>query len=131
MGLRYADFIVPAIKSIQELHARVDALEKIIAANPVTGSSMELSDKNAVALNQNMPNPFSRQTVISFSIPLNASSAQLLFNDATGRLISTHTITDRGRGLITVAANDLSSGVYSYTLVIDGKIEGTKQLIKQ
>jgi hypothetical protein len=34
-------------------------------------------------------------------------------------------------GLFTVAANDPGSVVYSYTLLVDGKIVDTKKLIKQ
>jgi len=132
MGLRYSDFIVPLIKGMQEQQQQIEELKKLIAAGTtVTSSSMELSDKNAANLNQNAPNPFTTQTVIGFSIPQNAGSAQMLFYDVSGRLISSHNISDRGRGLLTVAAGDLSSGIYSYTLVIDGKIADTKKLIKQ
>jgi len=130
MGLRYADFVVPLVKAIQEQQLEIDELKKIIASGPVS-STLELSDKNAVALNQNTPNPFTKQTLIRFSVPVNATSAQFVFYDAGGRLICTHNITDRGSGLLTVSASDLSSGVYSYTLVVNGKIAATKQLIKQ
>ena len=131
MGLRYADFVVPLVKAVQEQQQEIEELKKIIASGPVTGSTLELSDKDAVALHQNMPNPFTKQTIISYRVPVNANSAQLVFYDAGGRLITTHNITERGSGILTVSASDLSSGVYSYTLVVNGKMEGTKQLIKQ
>jgi len=132
MGLRYADFVVPLVKAIQEQQQQIDELKKMIAGSgTVANSNMELSDGKGLALRQNAPNPFTKQTTIGFSIPQNAGSAQMLFYDATGHLISTHIIADRGKGLLTVNANDLSSGAYNYSLVVDGKLVETRQLIKQ
>ena len=139
MGLRYDDFVFPVVKAIQEQQKiieaqqqQIDELKKLITAGPTAAvSSMELNDKSGLALRQNAPNPFTKQTSIGFNIPQNAGSAQLLFYDATGRLISTHTIADRGKGLLTINANDLSNGVYNYSLIVDGKLTETRQLIKQ
>lgn len=43
-------------------------------------------------------------------------------DDTTGSLIKSVDIRERGNGKINVYANDLSAGVYSYSLVADGKI---------
>ena len=40
---------------------------------------VELSDKNAVVLNQNVPNPFAEQTTITYNVPTNINKAKLLF----------------------------------------------------
>ena len=40
-------------------------------------------------------------------------------------------ITDRGLGSITVFGSDLSTGVYTYTLVADGQVVATKKMMKQ
>jgi hypothetical protein len=97
----------------------------------IANQNVELSDKNVVVLNQNVPNPFAEQTVITYYIPDQAGKAQLLFYNETGQLIKATDITERGSGQITVFANDLSTGVYSYALIVDDKLADTKKMIKQ
>ncbi len=99
-----------------------------------TGSStidVELNDLDVIVLNQNVPNPFAEQTTISYNIPKNTSAAQILFYDINGRQIKAVDITKKGKGQLNVFANDLSNGIYSYTLIVDGKIFETKKMIKQ
>lgn len=91
---------------------------------------IELSDKNNIILNQNVPNPFAEKTVISYSIPESVGKAQIHFYDGKGTLINTVDIVERGSGEINVYANDLSSGVYTYSLVADGQIVSTKRMVK-
>ena len=93
--------------------------------------NVELSDKNNIVLNQNVPNPFAESTVITYSIPETVAKAQIHFYDGLGKLINTVDITERGAGSLNVYANDLSSGVYTYSLVADGKIVSTKRMVKQ
>lgn len=91
---------------------------------------VQLSDKNNIVLNQNVPNPFAEKTVISYSIPESVGKAQIHFYDGKGTLINTVDIVERGSGEINVYANDLSSGVYTYSLVADGQIVSTKRMMK-
>ncbi len=99
--------------------------------NGVTKIDVELSNTDAIVLNQNVPNPFAEQTTISYNIPQNVSFAQILFYDINGRQIKAVDIHKKGKGQLNVFANDLSNGVYSYTLIVDGKIFETKKMIKQ
>ena len=39
-------------------------------------------------------------------------------------------IESRGEGSLVVFASDLSSGLYTYTLVCDGKVIDTKKMVK-
>jgi hypothetical protein len=109
--------IQPTLKEVQ------DQLSAVINVN--------LSDKNSIVLNQNVPNPFAESTVITYSVPLSVLKAQIQFNDGQGKLIKTVDISERGNGQLNVFANDLSSGVYTYTLVADGQIIATKRMVKQ
>lgn len=92
--------------------------------------SVTLSDRNTIVLNQNVPNPFAESTVIEYSIPNNVQQAQIHFYDANGKLIQSVNLTERGKGELTVFASDLSSGIYTYSLVTDGKIVSTKKMMK-
>jgi hypothetical protein len=93
--------------------------------------NVQLSDKNTIVLNQNVPNPFAESTVITFSIPATVQKAQIHFYNAAGQLINSVDITERGNGQLNVFANDLSTGVYTYSLVADGKVVATKRMMKE
>jgi len=90
-----------------------------------------LSNRSAIVLDQNVPNPFAEQTVINFSIPETVQKAQIHFYDANGRFMNSVEVTERGLGSVTVFGSDLSTGVYTYTLVADGQVVATKKMMKQ
>ncbi len=145
LGLNYNGFIaimVDALKqqqtTIENQQKQIDELKALVIASSTDANTqsanrmaVNLSDKDVVVLNQNQPNPFAEQTVINYSIPQNAGLAQLVFYDASGRQIKTVDITTKGTGQLNVFANDLTNGIYSYTLVVDGKVIDTKKMVKQ
>lgn len=121
------------------LQGRMDKLEQMISsccsanqsgAKP-NGLAVNLSDKNVIVLDQNVPNPFAESTVINFNIPTDFTKAQILFNAADGKVIKVVNVTEKGEGHLNVFANDLSNGMYSYSLIIDGKVVATKKMVKQ
>jgi hypothetical protein len=99
-----------------------DALTKI---------NISLTDKDVIVLNQNVPNPFAEQTTISYNVPEKYGYAQIIFKTVDGRIIRTVDLTKKGRGEVNVFANDLSNGLYMYTLIIDGMTIDTKKMVKQ
>lgn len=141
-SLAYSQFVVPLVKAVQEQQKMIEDLQKQLKQlqqnqqNNLTEtlpsvSAIELADNNAVVLNQNVPNPFAQQTSISYNIPVSANAAQIIFYSLEGRLMKTANISTRGKGILNVFASDLSSGSYTYSLMIDGKIVDTKKLVKQ
>jgi hypothetical protein len=88
-----------------------------------------LSDK--AFLSQNVPNPFREKTVIAYSLPINTSNAHVIFYNRLGSVIKTVAIEKMGEGEITVYAQNLSDGMYSYSIVADGVTIDTKQMIRQ
>lgn len=93
-------------------------------------TEVELSSKNVVVLDQNAPNPFAQQTTISYFLPDNTGKAEMLFYNSGGMLIKTIQL-EKGKGQVNVFASDLTGGVYTYSIVIDGKVSETKRMIKQ
>lgn len=91
--------------------------------------TVELSSTQVIILEQNVPNPFAEQTSISYFIPDNISSAQMVFTDILGNTIKTADVKS-GYGTVTVFAQNLTSGQYSYSLLIDGKVVETKRMVK-
>lgn len=92
--------------------------------------NINLSDKNIIVLNQNVPNPFAEQTTITYNVPEKYGYAQIIFSTIDGKIIKAVDITKKGRGQLNVFASDLSSGMYTYSLVVDGKTIDTKKMVK-
>ena len=92
--------------------------------------AVNLSDKDIIVLNQNVPNPFAEQTTITYNVPEKYGYAQMIFNTIDGRILKTVDITKKGRGTLTVYSSDLSSGMYTYSLIVDGKTFDTKKMVK-
>jgi len=126
------------IKNLQnqldELKETVKALAGANATGSVKGNSaqaVELSDKNAIVLDQNVPNPFAESTVVKYNIPNDFSKAQIIFTTTDGKIIKTVEIKEKGKGTLNVFSSDLSSGMYSYSLIVDGKVIDTKKMMKE
>ncbi len=100
-------------------------------SQPAQQMNVKLRDVQSLVLQQNVPNPFKEQTTINYTLPETYMNAQLLFYNSQGKLIQTVELTGNGNGQLNVFADDLSMGIYTYTLVIDGKIIETKKMIKQ
>lgn len=157
-GLRYDNFVVPLVKAVQELSklsddkdskivtlqkemdakdARLDDLQnqlnalKAIVQGTASANASPMNNitLSAAKLEQNAPNPFSNGTTIQYTLPQKFSSAQIIFTDKTGQLIKQVTISGTGKGSINFDASTLASGTYSYSLVLDGKIVATKQMM--
>jgi hypothetical protein len=93
-------------------------------------TDVKLSDVQSIVLEQNVPNPFAEQTTINYTLPDNTTKAQMLFYNSQGKLIQSTELTQKGSGQLNVFASDLSNGIYTYTLIVDGKIVDSKKMIK-
>jgi hypothetical protein len=136
-GLRYAEFVVPLVKAVQELSKendelvrRIEKLESILGKkqlqeNAVQESKLSAAEHDAFLL-QNAPNPANVTTFISYSLPKTASHAQLVLTDNSGKTV--RTISLAKSGVVEINTAGLSSGIYHYSMVTDGKIIQTKRL---
>jgi len=135
-SISYERIIALYAQALKELNAKVDSLSqmnnaRISNTSHVHNTDVTLTNPTSIVLNQNVPNPFAEQTVIGYNLPETVKRAQILFYDAQGKLIQTVELTARGAGQLTVFADDLSSGVYTYALVADGAVVDTKKMVKQ
>lgn len=84
-------------------------------------------------LHQNYPNPFNPSTVIEYEVPAGSSGkfVQLNVYDVSGKLVASLVNKNQGYGSYSVSFNgsSLSSGVYLYNLVADGKVFQSKRMI--
>lgn len=134
-GHRQAD--IKTIKNqqqqIEELKVQVQVLsqENSENNNSKANTAVQLSHKNVISLEQNVPNPFSESTVIKYNVPENFKHAQVTFLSDKGFVIKTVEITQKGNGSITVFAEELREGIYAYNLIIDGITVESKRMIKK
>jgi trimeric autotransporter adhesin len=92
-GLRYAEFVVPLVKAVQELNTenkdlkeRISKLEDLVT-QLAKGKAINTNTLSHSYLEQNIPNPVKGSTRISYSVPEGSSKAQLLLTDALGRTL--------------------------------------------
>ena len=54
----------------------------------------------------------------------------MIFLDQSGKIIKAVDLTEKGKGTLNVFAYDLSNGIYTYSLIIDGQTMETKKMVK-
>lgn len=132
-SIRYAEFVVPLVKAVQELSAKVNEQQRTIdrLTQEINGSNLLQSKKDLteVALLQNSPNPFKVDTDIRMEIPTNVHSAVLFIYDMNGKQVEKRIITDRGHVVSKVEGGKLSPGMYLYTLITDNSTSETRRMI--
>jgi len=80
-------------------------------------------------LYQNTPNPFSSNTEITCSLPVNTQQAVIYIYNMEGAELKAYPLTQTGFNTITLLGSELSAGMYLYTLVVDNEIIDTKRMI--
>ena len=152
-GLRYAGFVVPLVRAVQELSqlneqliARIEQLERGIigipapppiqtmsAPAPASNNDWTSFDDDAgnttAALYQNVPNPFRQGTEIRFYLPQTVATAFLIFYDLQGRKLHQVTLTQRGEGVEIIQGSQFAPGIYLYALIADGQAVAVKRMI--
>lgn len=99
--------------------------------NFVPNTEMDIRLNNSCELFPNAPNPFNEFTVINYFIPETMQFAQIIFYNSLGAAIKIVDINDKGEGRLNVYGENLRSGMYSYSLIIDGKVCDTMKMIKE
>jgi hypothetical protein len=141
-GIRYAEFVVPLVKAVQELTAKLEMQEKFAQEQKkemdvlkqqlkMSGTSTvdEYNSKTEVALYQNNPNPFTVTTEIGMSLPENIGQATLIIYNMEGNQLKVIPVNDRGKAVVKIESNELKAGMYFYSLLVDGKVLDTKRMI--
>ena len=141
-ALRYAEFVVPLVKAVQELshqneklknqnndlQQRIEKLEAIINVQPATNHKLQTANSTNASLEQNMPNPFNRATTINYTLPQQFSFAKVIITDKSGKTLKQINVPGNGKGSLNFDASTLSPGAYQYSLYVDAKLISTKQM---
>ena len=141
-GIRYAEFVVPLVKAVQELSAQVNELTELVnRLDPnILKSESNAPDKTEATdivdpiiaqckLYQNAPNPFNENTQIRFFILESIKVAKLCIYNLQGTQVKQIMITQRGEGSQRISGSELNAGMYLYALIVDGREVDVKRMI--
>lgn len=118
---------------IESQQSQIDELRIIlnnISAAKSARSTQDLELGNLIesaTLSQNVPNPFSNDTRISYSISQPFHVAKLGVYDLNGQELKLVQLTAMS-GDVIIQGGNLKPGMYLYTLIIDGKSIATKRM---
>lgn len=110
-----------ALQSSQEVCCSM-VQKTVVSEQPVSLST--------ASLDQNIPNPpANNATKIGYNVPKGATKAEMIISDNSGKKLKTINLSVSGKGQMNVDTRGLTPGTYSYTLLVDGKIIDTKQMV--
>jgi len=112
---------------IADLENRVTLLETC-DCNVLPVSEFDMGKMNPL-LQQNIPNPFNGTSTIGYYIPQSVSQAEIVFSNNVGQIVNRIAVNKKGEGEISVNASNYASGMYYYTLYLDGKKIDTKKMV--
>lgn len=95
---------------------------------PSKNGTSQLKDPSE--LFQNMPNPFREKTVIRYNLAGKVDQASITIYNLSGTSMASYSLPlVKGRGSLELNANELASGQYLYTLVVNGSEVATKKMV--
>jgi len=142
-ALNYIEVIPVTIGAIQELNAKVVALEEQYASccsdvksfnspSPDHELNLTLQNGEKAILGLATPNPNDGNVNINIYLPQNITAVvEVLFTDALGQPVQIAEVTERGNVQLNINTVNLSSGTYQYTLIIDGIVEATRKMVRK
>lgn len=135
-SIRYAEFVVPLVKAVQELTVKLEDQDKKILTlvNQLEKHGLKPADglpetSDEAELHQNNPNPFSADTEIKVSLPETVLNARVIIYNMEGKQLKNYPVQDRGNTSVKISGAELNAGMYLYALIVDGKVVDTKRMI--
>ena len=131
LSINYIELIPLLVNVIQKQQEQIEELQKVVNAPQVSKiARMYSSNKTQQPqLQQNTPNPFSQNTTIGYYLPTDTREASIHIYDMNGTEFVAFSIDTFGQGELTINAGTLRAGMYLYSLIADGELIDTKQMI--
>lgn len=126
-SINYTMLIPLLTKAIQEQQQTIEELK-----NEMTElKNNQLQPKNSVAgytLTQNIPNPFTDNTIINYTLPQYTEKAILMVTDLNGRMLLQYNLTKGSKQQI-INGGKLNAGIYVYSLIVNGNEVISKRMV--
>ena len=141
-AVAYTELVGLLIEAIKEQQSQIEELKAQVfsqeSTNPVR-NLRSVSDKDALSISsdvavknmlyQNVPNPFTSDTKIRYTLSEDVVNANLYIYNMQGTQIKNISGLSGGAGVITINGRELKAGMYIYTLIADCKEVDTKLMI--
>ncbi len=116
-------------KIIEDLKKQVAELKAIMNSNASTQGTFKVTQTSDAKLFQNAPNPFTKSTMIRYSIPATAKKAVLTITSISGVKIKEYDLKNKNAQSVEISERELSAGTYVYSLIVDDSFVDAKQMI--
>jgi hypothetical protein len=116
---------------VEELKNQVQELRSLLTSKlPLTpAQANSLNAQSTSWLGDNFPNPSTNSTTIEYSLPAGVSAAVCQLYSLDGKLLKSIALNpSAGKGQLQLGTSTMASGMYIYSLTINGKIMDTKKL---
>ncbi|HRI22919.1 MAG TPA: T9SS type A sorting domain-containing protein, partial [Panacibacter sp.] len=132
LGVMYADIIPVLIKGMQEQQQQIEELKQLVSqlSQPQLQNAATVVNSSVagnISLAQNTPNPFNKTTSIRYNLAPCYKNAQVIVTDNAGRILKQVLL--NASGSVNIDGSTLVSGIYNYTLMVDGKLYDTKKMV--
>ena len=142
-GLRYAEFVVPLVKAVQELAEKTNEIDELKKKNIALEERLKRLEElvlksgggnpaqvtlSGAQLDQNAPNPFGSSTIINYSIPENEGAGRIVITDMKGSLIKSFNLNGKGRGQLQLNSGTIATGEYIYSLWLGDRMVNSKRM---
>ena len=92
-------------------------------------SGARLAAEDMGTLLANHPNPFSQKTTLTFQTPSSARQCLIQIHTLRGELVRSIDVSDNREGRYQLSQDNLTSGIYIYSLVVDGARKASRRLV--
>jgi hypothetical protein len=135
-AVSYSSLIGLLIEGIKAQQIEIENLKEMVAAKSAIGITNEnigqklIGTQGSNFLLQNTPNPFSKTTTIKYSVDESNRSASIYIFDLQGTLVKSYNnINKQLNSSVIIDAENLSPGMYIYTLVVNDMEVDSKRMI--
>lgn len=138
LRVRYTELIPVLIQAINQQQQQIEYLKSQIESPAVAKASQGLTTSSVdsyveysgtATLQQNIPNPFNENTIVTYSIPIIESHAMINIYDLQGGQVKSYRIQQIGEGEIHIPASELNPGMYIYNLIVDGQEVSSRRMV--
>lgn len=132
-AINYTGLISVLTAAVNELNNEVQLLKEEITnlkesnSSKKDSSQYEVENNSQIKLVQNIPNPFTDQTSISYQLD-QIDNASLIILDLNGGIKKEYKLSNKS-GKITIYASEIGKGMFFYSLIQNGKELVTKRMI--
>jgi hypothetical protein len=112
----------------KELQGLKQAMQVLGNSNPSVKAALNNTPFAGYDLKQNLPNPFTESTIISYNIPTTEKNASIAIFDLNGRMLTQYSNLV-GKAQLTINAKELQPGLYIYSLIVGGQEIMSKKMV--